>query len=163
MSESNNPRKMKIQYLENDKQGLDLIGPLWEKLKEYQKVRSQHFPDHYAKRTFDQRKMDLLEKAESGALRIDLARDLDAGELVGYCVSTISGDGQGRIESIYVEPNYRQSGIGDNLMQKALHWLDGMQAKTKMLIVGAGNEGVFTFYSRYNFHPKHITLEQVEK
>lgn len=47
-------------------------------------------------------------------------------------------------------------------MQRALHWMDEMQAGTKILIVGVGNEEVLSFYSRYGFYPKHITVEQVK-
>ncbi len=155
---------MEIEYIEcvNTKQGLNLIRPLWEKLNERTKTRSQHFSTHYSRLTFGLRNRGLVEKSKTGALRIDLAKDLDTGELIGYCASTISKDSQGKIDSIYVEPNYRQYGIGDNLMKKVLCWMDNLSTKTKMLVVAAGNEEVFTFYSRYNFYPKATILEQVE-
>ena len=147
----------KIEYTETDQQGLDLIGVLWQKLVEYHKARSQHFSGHYAKITFDLRKKELLEKSRKGPLRIDLARDVNSGELVGYCVSTISGDRQGEIDSIYTEPDYRQSGIGDNLMKRALRWMDDLSVTKKILVVGAGNEEVFAFYSRYTFYPRSVS------
>ena len=153
---------MTIEYAEKGKGDLDSIAPLWEKLREHQRIHSPHFPEHYARRTWKLRKTDLLQKSESGGLHVHIATDIDTKEIIGYCLSTVSKDGHGRLESIYVEPNYRQSGIGDELMRRALQWMNEIQATTKTLIVGAGNEGVFTFYSRHNFYPKHITLEQVE-
>ena len=152
----------KIEYLETDEQGLDSIGHLWQKLIEYHKERSpQHFSGHYTMITFDLRKKQLLEKSGKGSMRIDLARDTETGKLVGYCVSTILGDKQGEIESIYIEESYRHSGIGDNFMKKALHWMDGLSVKKKIVGVGAGNEEVFSFYSRYSFYPRATILEQV--
>ena len=153
---------MKIEYLETNQQGLDLIGTLWQKLIEYHKTRFKHFAEHLERVTFDLRKKELLEKTRDGALRIDLAKDMNTGELVGYCVSTVSGNRQGEIDSIYIESDYRQSGIGDNLMKRTLRWMDDMQVTKKILVVGAGNEEVFAFYSRYNFYPRSIVLEQVK-
>ncbi len=79
---------------------------------------------HFAKMTWEIRKKELLEKSRNGAIRVDLARDKNTGVLVGYCVSTVSEKRQGEIESIYIEEDYRRSGIGDNLMKKALSWMD---------------------------------------
>lgn len=151
-----------IAYSEKGKQDLDSIAPLWEKLREHQRVRSPHFPQHYARRTWKRRKAELLEKAKTGGLHLDIAADSKTKKIRGYCVSTISSDKQAQLESIYIEPEYRKAGVGDELMQRALAWMNEMQVKTKTLIVGVGNEEVLSFYSRYNFYPKYITVEQVE-
>ena len=153
---------MTIEYQETDISALDLIGPLWRKLNQYYRVRSKHFANRFDERTFDRRKKDLLEKSNLGSLRIDLAKDLNTGELIGYCVSTVSKDKQGEIDSIYIEPDYRHCGIGDNLMRKALRWMDDLSVTKKILDVGAGNEEVFEFYRKYDFHPRTIILEQVD-
>ncbi|UCB43297.1 MAG: GNAT family N-acetyltransferase [Dehalococcoidales bacterium] len=152
----------KIEYTHTDEQGLDSIAALWQKLLEYHKSLSQHFSGRLGSMTFDLRKKGLLEKSREGVIRIDLARDVGRGGLVGYCVSTISRDRQGEIESIYIEPDYRESGIGDNLMKRALHWMDEYPVTKKVLAVGTGNEEVFDFYSRYDFYPRTTILEQIE-
>ena len=153
---------IKIEYTETSEQGLDLIAALWQKQLEYHKSLSQHFPGYLDKMTFSLRKKGLLEQSREGAIHIGFAREADTRELVGYCISTISGDRQGEIESIYIEPDYRGSGIGDNLMKRALRWMDEYPVAKKVLAVGAGNEDVFAFYSRYNFFPRTTMLEQVE-
>jgi ribosomal protein S18 acetylase RimI-like enzyme len=151
---------LKIEYAEIGARDLDIVGPLWEKLRRYQEVRSPHFARHYASRTWEARRTELLEKAKAGALHIDLAKDLDSGEVIAYSVSTVSSDGKGYLESIFVEPNYRENGIGDNPMRKALDWMNDTRAKTIVLEVGVGNEAVLSFYRRYNFHPRTIILQQ---
>ncbi len=153
---------MKAEIIEIASQDLDTIGPLWEKLNEHQKARSPHFSRHYARRTWLARKTELLETSKNGSLRIDIAKDLDTGNLIGYCVSTVSADRHGCLESIYLEPDCRKYGIGDALIKKALDWMNEKQAKTKTLIVGVGNEEVLSFYARYGFYPKHITVEQIQ-
>lgn len=151
---------MTIEYQEIDASALDIIGSLWEKLREYQEVRSPHFAQHYANRTWQARKTELLEKAKAGGLRIDLAKDLDTRKVVAYCVSTVSSKGKGCLESIFVEPSYRGNSIGDSLTLRALDWMNNKQAKTVVLEVGVGNEAVIPFYNRYDLYPRTIILQQ---
>jgi ribosomal protein S18 acetylase RimI-like enzyme len=151
-----------FEYVELETHNLDSISGLWNKLREHQGSLSPHFPDHYAHRTWKRRKAELLQKSESGGLHTDVVIDQGINKIIGYCVCTVSSDKQGCLESIYIEPEYRQSGIGDKLMRRALEWLDKNQAKTKTLTVGVGNERVLGFYSRYGFYPKVITVEQVK-
>jgi ribosomal protein S18 acetylase RimI-like enzyme len=151
-----------IEYIETDRQGLDLIVPLWQKLNEHHRLRSLYFPGHYTRMTWDLRKKQLIDKSRNGSIRIDLAKDGNTEALIGYCVSTISEKRQGEIDSIYIEDGYRRHGIGDNLMKKALKWMDEHSVKGKMLEVASGNEEVFAFYSRYDFYPRSTIMRQVE-
>jgi ribosomal protein S18 acetylase RimI-like enzyme len=151
-----------IEFEEKGKQDLDSIVPLWDKLREHQRVLSLHFSQHYARRTWKRRKTELLQKAKTGSIHLDIATDSKTNNMIGYCVSIVSADKEGQLESIYIEPKYRKAGSGDKLMRRALSWMNKMHAKTKTLIVGVGNEEVLTFYSRYGFYPKYITVEQVE-
>jgi len=152
-----------IEYIETNEQDLDLTNSMRQKLIELHMVRSEHFTERYAEMTSVQRNELLKEKAISGGIRIDLARNTDTGDLVGYCISTISKDSQGEIESIYIEDDYRRSGVGDELLKRAFGWMDEHSVIKKILEVGAGNEEIFVFYSRYGFYPRTIILEQVDK
>lgn len=154
---------LKIKYTETDQRGLDLIADLWRKLNEHHQVRSPYHAGHYAKMNFGIRKKQLLGKSQKGALHIDLAEDVKTGKLVGYCVSTISAVKQGEIDSIYIEEDYRRCRIGDNLMKKALKWMDNLGIAEKIIAVAVGNEEAFAFYSRYNFYPRVTYLRQIEK
>lgn len=154
--------KNNIAFLETDQRGLDSIGFLWEKLNEHHRVRSPYHPGHFAGMTFNSRKKDLLHKSRKGSLRIDIAKDNQTGKFVGYCISTINEEKQGEIDSIFIEEDYRRCGIGDNFMQKALAWMDGMSVRGKMLEVASGNEEVFAFYKRHKFYPRSIILRQFD-
>jgi ribosomal protein S18 acetylase RimI-like enzyme len=154
---------MGINYQELEKQEIDRLAPLWEKLREHHRVRSKHFTRRYNEVTWMKRKASLLEKAETGLLRLDIAMNQETGAIIGYCISTISGYAQGEIESIFIETEYRKTGTGDNLMMRALSWMDAMKVDRKILDVGAGNEEVLTFYQRYGFFPRTIILEQVNE
>ena len=146
--------KIQIEYLEKNHDDLDIIRPLWQKLNQHHLANSKYHKDSRAATTFDMRKTQLLEKSRQGALRIDLAKDSNTKEYVGYCVTTINQEKQGEIESLYIETDYRGMGIGDSLMTRALGWLKTMSVKKTILGVAEGNESVFPFYRRYNFYPQ---------
>ena len=93
-------------------------------------------------------------------LKIFLAKDLSTKKEVGYCIATIDKNNIEEIDSIYVEPDYRKNGLGENLMRKALDWMESKQVRSKKLIVAVGNEDVFNFYKQFNFYPCSITLEE---
>jgi ribosomal protein S18 acetylase RimI-like enzyme len=150
-----------IEYIETDEKDIDLIRPLWEQLNEHHRALSPHFSSHYETFTFERRKDDLLHKTKNGLMHICLAKDIDPGRYVGYCISSLLKDRDrpvGEIESIYVNSLYRSNGIGDTLMRKALEWMDTHGADTKKVSVGAGNEDVLPFYARYGFYHRTSTL-----
>ena len=154
---------MSISYIELDNEHIDSIRPLWEKLRDHHKELSPYFPERYVELTFQERKNELLEKSEKGILRIDTAYDEAAEQYIGYCISSISDEKVGEVDSIYLDKKYRSSGIGDALMKRSLDWMDQNGIETKRIMVAAGNENTLVFYGRYKFFPKHIILEQSNK
>jgi diamine N-acetyltransferase len=153
-------RKIPVEYSITGPDGLDLIQPLWEKLRDHHVRMSRNFTRHFAGVTFDLRKKQLLEKSRDGRLQIDLAKDPATGAIVGYCATSINKAKQGEIESIYVEQDYRGAGIGDALMTRALDWLATLAVQKTILAVAEGNESVFAFYRRHNFYSRATILER---
>lgn len=150
-----------IVFMYGDHNLIDKAGLLWEKLNEYHKTNTKHFPRRYSDFTFEKRKAGLLEKVKTGSvMRIDLARDANKNVIVGYCINTVSPQKIGEIESIYVDETYRGKGIGDNLILKAVQWMNSLDVNQKIVGVAAGNEQVFAFYGRYGFCPWLTILEQ---
>lgn len=152
---------MNISYTELNNEQIDVIKPLWNKLRDHHGKLSTHFPEIYANTVFEERKKKLLKKSEKGTLRIDTARNKETGELIGYCISSISDELVGEVDSIYLEKEYRSFGIGDKLMERSLNWMDDSGVKSKKIVVAVGNEDLLSFYRRYNFLPRHLVLEQI--
>ena len=153
---------MNISYIELDNDQIDSIKPLWEKLRDHHRELPPYFPERYTEFTFPERKEDLLKKSENGILRIDTAYDETTEQFIGYCISSISDELAGEVDSLYLEDKYRSLGIGNTLMKRSLNWMDQNSVKTKKIMIAAGNEDTLAFYSRYRFFPKHIILEQVK-
>jgi diamine N-acetyltransferase len=152
---------LSVEYIAMDQQGLDHIGALWDKLREHHVSHAKECAFFFSRMSYPQRKEGLLKVAAAGKMRVDLVRDTQSGCYVGYCVTSLSADKKGEIESIYVEQAYRKQGIGNCLMHRALTFLDEHDARRKVLAVAVGNEEAFGFYRRHGFVPRVTLLEQV--
>jgi diamine N-acetyltransferase len=149
-------------YVPSDESDLPLIRPLWEELNMYHYMKTTFFSDHYRSMTFGERVRELLEKTRYSRMRVDLAKDLNTGRYVGYCVSSVSTGGTGEIDSIYISEQYRNQHVGSDLMERALAWMDEQGAKKKIVMVAAGNEDTFSFYRKFGFFPRMTKLQQVK-
>ncbi len=152
-----------IEYIAGDGSSLETIGSLWLKLQEHHRSRGGDFARTLGAIPWEQRKAGLLKQASAGRLLVDVACETECGQRVGYCVTSLSADRKGEIESLYVEPQYRGRGIGDALMRRALLFLDDGGAKVRTLGVAFGNEEVFGFYRRYGFVPRATILQQIQE
>jgi len=149
-----------IEYTSTDITGVEHIRPLWEMLNFHHHARARAFRNVYSSWTFDDRKDYFLHLAAAGPFRIDLASDPATGRYVGYCVSSISPEGAGEIESVFVIPAFRSLGTGTVLMENALAWLSAQNPVRIRVSVADGNEEVFLFYEKFGFFPRMTVLEQ---
>nr|WP_255668321.1 GNAT family N-acetyltransferase [Methanocella sp. CWC-04] len=127
---------------------------------------SRDFKKRYEEMSFEKRKEELQEKSRNGLLRVDMAIENDTDQCIGYCITSLcleKGEKAGEIDSIYIEKDFRSMGIGDTFLERAEKWMDTGGAITKKVSIAAGNEDVLSFYGRYGYRPKFITLEQVKK
>ena len=152
-----------IEYIEGDQTLLDQIAPLWEQLKQYHASVSTYFTDAYTDFTFDMRQKQLTEKSGDGQLRVVLARDRDRSEYVGYCVATITPDGVGEVDSLYVDNSYRGQDIGTRLTETVLNWFERNKVSSRLILVAYGNDRVLEFYRRFGFYPRSYILKEPPK
>lgn len=141
---------------------LDLIEPLWEGLAAHHREQAQAnapvFLDEMNAMTFAVRRDALLEKNRDRALRLELAVDPVAGAPVGYSVASAAPCAIGELESIFVDPAYRNRGIGGSLLEHALAWMEGIGTVEQALSVFAGNDRALPFYARHGFAPRFVVL-----
>ncbi|HOX34479.1 MAG TPA: GNAT family N-acetyltransferase [Methanoregulaceae archaeon] len=139
---------------------IDLVRPLWEQLNNHHRTNARAFRDLYRQWSFEDRKVYFSQVAAAGALRIELAYDSLSCRYIGYCVSSLSPEKNGEIESIFVEHPFRQRGIGTTLLKQALAWLDANASIRNRVSVADGNEDAFPFYREFGFFPRMTVLEQ---
>jgi ribosomal protein S18 acetylase RimI-like enzyme len=146
-----------ITYNETDENDLELISDMWKKLIHHLQSKSKYFSMDYQNLLFETRKDQLKNIAESGKLRLDIVKD---GEnYLAYSVSSIV-DEKGSIDSLYVDKQYRNDGIGNKLMKRALNWMELNDVPDFEILVSYGNENALKFYEKYDFYPKHLILKK---
>ena len=145
---------MEITQLEEG--NLFEIRPLWEQLNELHKQKSHNFKDYYARFTFEERMESIYEK-ESFAVFIAKHDE----EIVGYIIISSVKD-LGEIDSIFIIPKVRNSGLGKKLIEKAEEWLSEQNADRIVISVADGNEAVFPFYQSLGYLPRLTILEKTQ-
>jgi diamine N-acetyltransferase len=136
--------------------GIDAVRPLWEKLRVYHAPLLGDRPPFL----FEPRKQGILDKAAAGKVRIELVSVTSQATDLAYCITTVTADGWGEIDSMFVEEKFRGCDVGSELVRRALAWLDSVGASSKVVTVAHGNERALTFYRRFGFHPRSVLLEQ---
>lgn len=152
-----------INYRIIQEDSIDLVKTLWEGLRDHHASKSSYFKEKYLEMTFEKRKANLFEKTQNGKLMIEIAEDTAKHQPIAYCISSINeefGMIFGEIDSLYIDPDYRKMGIGNNLMINALKWLDSEKVQEKKIMVCEGNEEAFRFYKKFGFFHIHNILHQ---
>lgn len=153
---------MNIEYTAGGEELFPFLSPLWEKLRDHHADRSVYFAAYFRNRFFEDRICDLTNDGKI-LLKVDLARDQTDDKIVGYCISAVNKDQIGEIESLFIEEAYRGLGIGNELMERAIRWLDDCHVKSKKIAVAVGNEEVFGFYQQFGFYPRLVILEEMKE
>lgn len=75
--------------------------------------------------------------------------------IVGFCVADIEEDGAdpfGMVCDLLVLPEWRKSGLGSALLDKAILWLRSMNIKDIYLESGRNNHSAHEYFERRGFH-----------
>lgn len=138
-----------------NKDNLNSIKHLWEKLRDIHTEDSRYFKDRYRNMTFEKRcgKFNALDDND---LLIELITD---GETtVGYCITSIQNN-VGEIDSLYVEDSHRNKDYGKVLVSSAINWLNQKNCEKIILSVANGHESVLPFYEKMGFYPESTLLQ----
>lgn len=150
-----------FSYRDVGAEGIGDVRLLWEKLNAHHADLSPRFGKALRIRTFDARRQELLAKSSPDRIRVDLVSDGSGNPTVAYCVTTVSDDGVGEIDSIFVEERLRGQGVGSELIRRAFAWLESKKVKAKIVSVMSGNDEALAFYQRFGFHPRTILLQEI--
>lgn len=142
---------MDIDYQYGGPELLDIVAGLWENLKEFHAGIDPSWAKMTRRRKWEDRRSDLLLKAGSGQMLIELA--LYQAIPIAYCIATIDGKQKGEIDSLYVSDGWRGQGIGSSLLKYSLDWLKSQNTSLQQVAVREGNEKALSFYQRCGFRP----------
>jgi GNAT superfamily N-acetyltransferase len=142
--------------------GIDIVRPLWEKLRAHHSPLLSGFPGAMPPFNFEPRKQEILAKAAAEKIRIELVTAPDRSD-IAYCISTVATNGCGEIDSMFVEEAFRGHGIGSELVRRALTWLESAGATSKVVTVAHANEEALAFYKRFGFQPRMVLMQQSDQ
>lgn len=145
---------MKITELNN--KDIYRIRPLWEELNKLHGKVSTHFKSHFGSFTF-QKRVRQIEAKESFSVFVAE----DDSKYVGYCIASIENQ-VGEIDSIYIDPGYRNKKAGEKLIAAAESWLNSKDITRIQIAVAEGNESVFGFYHKQDYYQRYTVLEKIK-
>ena len=145
---------------EGDHKSLDLIKPLWDKLNQYHYKLSDSFQSRFLNVDWDQCKKDLTDNSKD--ILIIYVRDKRRQMIIGFCISRVdkANEKEGEIDTLYIDPKYRNTGLGKKLIRKAIDWLSQKGVESTKLKVVTGNESLIKYYRKFGFYPIHMVLQK---
>ena len=142
-----------VSLLNGGAELLDRVEPLWSQLRRHHADLAPQWSASLLAISFDERRAELVGK---GAVLVSMATW--CGQDIGYCVSTVASDATGEVDSLYVIPSHRGSGIGHELMTVAMDWFARQSVRSIVVNVICGNDDAQRFYARYGFVPRTVRL-----
>lgn len=134
---------------------ISIIKNLWEKNRKYHENISKHFGFIYSDLVFEDR-IKSFSVFDTEQIKISVAESVDNERLLGYCISTFEGT-EGETQTLHVDENERNTGIGKRLMDSHIAWMKNNGCKTITIIVAVENTNTLEFYKTLGF--KANTLE----
>lgn len=139
---------------------LDDLRDIWTLLRDHIAACSEHFSSQIKEREFEERKLDILRRNADRVIRTFIASRRDSGEDIGYCICSAARKSYGEIESIFVRREYRDQGIGTDLMNHAIAWITEMDSTDLHVHVTVGNETTLPFYEKFDLYPRQYLLSK---
>ncbi len=124
---------------------LEKIRLLWEKLNRIHAKKSPYFSNEYSGKTFAEQKKEFILKAHLMPTTLFTALDKDKDYLAGYCFASAEPKMAGEVDSLYVDEFYRSLHLGQDLLKRAINWMDEIGVHRKIIEVYTGNEDVLPF------------------
>ena len=137
------------------KEKISCISNLWEKLNKIHYEDSVYFEDHYETFTFEERIKTLLSFDDKN-LKISIVKD--GPRFLGYCISSITNT-NGEIDSIYLEDELHNRGIGKQLINEHVKWMKEMNCTRIRAAVSYGHDSVREFYHKMGFYERLVYYE----
>lgn len=152
---------LEVRFISGGTELLDQVEVMWRKLTLDASTHSEHFHGYFANKPWEERKAELAAKAAKGSVVVDIAAVGD--RRVGYCISSVSAEGIGELDSLFVDEDCRGQKVGERLAQRSVEWMRRRGARTMLVLTVYGNEDVLPFYARQGFLPMMVLLQHVER
>lgn len=135
---------------------IGILKELWEKNRQFHENTSEYFKAEYHDISFSER-IKGFNKIDKENLKITVVKSNN--EYVAYCISLIDGD-KGELQSLHVDEENRENGIGREIVAKHLEWMNEKQCKVIGVTVSQENVVAIKFYKQLGFYPNTLYMQQ---
>lgn len=135
---------------------VEIIKNLWEKNRQYHENTSEYFKQAYRFIRFDDR-IKAFGEFDKDTMKITVVGN--NGKYIGYCISTIT-DENGELASLHVDEKYRGNGIGKELVDIHIEWMNEKKCKVIGVTVSQENKATINFYKKLGFYPNTLYMQQ---
>ena len=142
-----------FKFREGSSELLSSCDNLWELFTQNQIQNAGEMSVGIAAYIKDLRDGVLLAKTKEGKLQVQLVYATNQNNPIGFCITSLSGNHIGEVETLFVLDKYQGNNIGTKLLQRSLEWMEENSVSEQKLVVAAGNERVFSFYQKFGFSP----------
>ena len=149
------------KFLEGSSELLPYCHDLWDLFIQNQIQNAGEMSDSISTYLHSQYNDGLVAKTSDGKLHIQLVYPSNKDNPIGFCITSLSNNGIGEVEALYILDKDRGNNLGTKLLQRSLQWMKEHNALEQKLIVAAGNEQVFSFYQKFRFYPGYTALFRV--
>lgn len=168
-------RKMSIHYELVPEENISCVKGLCNELMAYQKSLAHIRPELFDSMNFETRMVPSVKNAKANFI---LAA-YDGNEIVAYVYSNISpkqvysnefatffdmdsveSEDVGCLSQFYIKDGYRSLGIGSELFNRSMEWLDSFEdIDDRFIYVSNGNDAALKFYQSKGFKISHQILD----
>jgi len=135
---------------------VEIIKDLWEKNRQYHEKNSEYFKESYHSIRFDER-IQAFSGFNEETMKISVVKNKD--EYIGYCISVIAGS-KGELETLHIDETHRGEGLGRELVDKHLKWMDEKNCEVIGVTVSQENKLSIGFYKKLGFYPNTLYMQK---
>ena len=166
---------MNITYKELNYGQAGEVKDLVNHLMDYQQSLSYITPERFDAMSFESRMLPSMESADENFLVVALVNDqpiayvysniakkqtYESDFAVFFDMDSIAGNQVGCLSQFYIEDGYRNMGIGSELFNRSMHWLDTFpEINDRFIYVSNGNTKALNFYIHKGFKVSHDILD----
>ncbi len=133
---------------------IKLIKTLWENNRQYHEWTSEHFGHKYKGLVFEER-VEGFSDINDNDMKITIAEDGE--DVIAYCLSIIDNK-VGELATLHVLHDKRKQGIGQELVNRHLQWLNSKPCREIKVVVSQENSQAISFYENLGFRPNAMEM-----
>lgn len=148
-----------MEYREIQIEDMGILEGLWEEASASCASLTPHAGNADHRWRFEEFGLFLVRKALKGLLRIVVVIEPESGREIGFSIASLSRDGTGEVDAIWVSAGCQEEGVRDTLLRGAISWLKERGASRITATVSASDGELIRFFRARGFATRFVVME----